>query len=91
MDKRSFWTIIKGDVNVFGRNDYVRGVIMGIQYVVCGKGSVTTPLFVDEETGDAHFGIKCSEKLYGLFADIVEKKYPGLCEFDAKVEIGNFL
>lgn len=87
MDKRSFWTTIKGDVSTFGRNKYVRGVIMGIQYVVCGNGSVTTPLLGDNETGDVHFRVKCSEELYDSFAKIVEKKYPGLCEFDAKVEI----
>ena len=87
MDKRSFWTTIKGDANVFGRNDYVRGVIMGIQYVVCGKDSVTAPLLGDKATGDVHFRVKCSEKLYNLFAKIVEEKYPCLCEFDAKVEI----
>ena len=83
--ERIYWTKINGNYEGFGINsDYVRGRISGFLEVLCGKSIAPTSL--NPETGDAHMGVKCTEEKYQVFRKMIEKRYPGLCEFDVEFE-----
>lgn len=82
--ERIYWTKINGGDKIFGGNAYVRGRISGFLEVLCGKS--VTPTFLDPETGDAHASVKCTEEQYRVFRKMVEKRYPGLCEFNVEFE-----
>lgn len=85
MEKKIHWTRIKGEDKVFGRNDYVTGVIAGISSVVCGDA--VCPHLLDRETGDTIVNAVCTPSVYQIFVGLVSKKYPNLCEFDCEVNI----
>lgn len=87
--EKIFDTLIKKD-HKFGSNNYVIGRITGMQEAICrnyrdgynepdlelwhipGKGDVTTVI--------------CEPSKYESFSNLVEKWYPGLCEFDVNLE-----
>ena len=75
-------TLIKRN-HKFGENAYVRGRISGIKLVVCDGSDKFANCEIDE-------GIliksECTPEQYDEFMNIVEKHYPGLCEFDYKLK-----
>lgn len=85
MDKKMFWTRIKGDHKVWGNSEFVKGVIVGIQYIICGSNT-DTHMRSDEETGDVFLSVRCTTTLYQVFVGAVEKRYPKLCEFDVHMK-----
>ena len=85
MKGKTYFTLVKNDHAVFGNNAYVRGVVMGIMTTTC-DGDPVGPQWVEKETDDHYFEVATTDTKYQLFAERVEKKYPGLCEFDVKIE-----
>ena len=90
---KNYYTRIKNNDSVIGGgNKYVRGVIMGIMESVCrycthddfltwlSRGTVE--ILVEKQTGDHIYKICTTDELYDEFKNIVEKEYPGICEFD---------
>ena len=75
-------TLVKGNHPVYGNNEYVVGVIMGIMSVVTDHIGSTGPILVDAETGNHILRVRTTAELYGVFERFVERKYPGLCEFN---------
>lgn len=82
--KRIYWTKIRGVDKTFGCTDYVRGRINGFSEVLCGLH--VRPICVEPENGDRYICVKCTEEQYQAFQNLVEKRYPGLCEFDVEYE-----
>lgn len=83
--KKTYWTKINGNDETFGMNaDYVRGRISGFLEVLCGKN--TRPNYFDPDTGITHMAVSCTEEQYRVFRELVEKRYPNLCEFDVNFE-----
>lgn len=81
MEKKTFKTLIKGD-HKHSNNDYIKGRISGIQFVMCG-GEETYP-HIRNNDGAHILTHACTEKEYKAFADRIEWLYPGLCIFDWK-------
>ena len=90
---KDYYTRIKNDDPVIGGgNKYVQGVVMGIMTSVCEEcvddeclkwvARGTSKILVDKRTGDHIYCIRTSQERYDMFAIIVEKVYPGICEFD---------
>lgn len=88
-----YYTRIKNNDDVVGGgNKYVRGVIMGIMMSVCeyctgdefltwlARG--TNLILVDKRSGDNIYCICTTQERYDMFTSIVEKQYPGICDFD---------
>lgn len=87
MAEKRYYTRVKNDHPVYGNNSYVCGVVMGIMSTTVGDGPDfrrVGPMDVSEKTGDHIMNVKTTEELYQLFAERVEKRYPGLCEFDCE-------
>ena len=85
MEGKRYFTNIKNNHPVFGGNAYVRGVVMGIMVTTC-DGDWVGPQWVDKKTEDHAFEVATTPEKYQLFAERVEKKYPGLCEFDYDID-----
>ena len=79
MEKKRFRTLVKWE----GRNDYIKGRISGMMFVICDG--------VDEDS--KHYGMqrtelgsilttKCTDEQYQEFIKFVEASYPGLCIFN---------
>ena len=88
-----YYTRILNNDSVFsGRTDYILGVIMGVMTSVCVEGAdddfltklsrKSVLILTDNRTGDRIYRIRTTRELYNKFADIIEKEYPGVCEFD---------
>lgn len=90
---KDYYTRIKNnDPCIGGGNKYVQGVVMGIMTSVCidcvddnfltyiSKG--TTRILKDKRSGDVIYRIRTTQERYDIFAGIVEKQYPELCDFD---------
>lgn len=85
-----FRTLIKKD-HKFSDNDYVKGRITGIEYIVCFNGDIERA----QDLGFAHVHFEdgillktiCTKRQYEKFSKLVETMYPGLCEFDYKGEV----
>ena len=83
---KDYYTRIKTD------NDYVLGVIMGFMESVCVEcvdddfltklSHRTVRILKDKQTGHHIYKILTTDRLYAKFASIVERWYPGHCEFD---------
>ena len=82
MDKKEFKTLVKKNHEKFGGNEYVRGKISGISYILCGKE--TYPHLEDAETGDVIITHECYQEQYDIFKITIEDLYPDLCIFDYK-------
>lgn len=80
--KRIYWTKIDGNNKIFGGREYICGRINGFMEVLCGRNS--SPRLVDPENNVEHISVKCTEEEYQAFQKLVEKRYPGLCEFDVE-------
>ena len=78
MDKKLFKTLIRKD-HKLGNNDYVKGKISGIQTILC-------PREFEHGNGRNEDGFilvaECEPIHYDAFKNVVEKIYPGLCEFN---------
>lgn len=85
MKGQRYFTLIKNDHPVFGGNAYVRGVIMGIMATTC-DGDWIGPVAVEAETDNHFFKVATTPAKYQLFANRVEERYPGLCEFNVNVK-----
>lgn len=84
MEIREFNTFVKKGVKpCFDDNDYVLGRISGMMDAICNPEN--EPAFatyhIPEGTG---LTVECTQEQYDKFTKMVEKNYPGLCEFDFK-------
>lgn len=83
MEKIIFKTLVKKDHTKFGGNKYVNGRISGIGYMISES---------DRKFGNGHIDEgfiyinKFTTDEYEKFKQIVEKLYPGLCEFNYQVK-----
>lgn len=84
MDKKcEVSTLIKRNHDKFGDNAYVMGRISGMQLVICECDDK----FPITEIEEGHIlTTKCTLKQYEDFMNLIEKHYPGLCEFDYKLK-----
>ena len=79
MERKIFKTLVKNDHAKFGGNKYVIGRISGIGYMISAldiehgnTGNNEGFIYINEFTTDE----------YENFKQIIEKLYPGLCEFN---------
>lgn len=85
---RTFRTFVGNKVtykngNTRDVNDYIRGRISGISYVICERpNGVTYPVMRSTKTNMEIFRVKCTPEQYGQFKKMIEEFYPGLCKFD---------
>lgn len=90
---KDYYTRIKNnDPCIGGGNKYVQGVVMGIMTSICvdcidddflkyiSKG--TPRILKDKQSGDIIYCIRTTQERYDMFAGIVKKQYPELCDFD---------
>lgn len=80
MEKKLFRTLIKNNT-VLGEKSYVQGKISGYQDIICDRDEETTFANIGSEKGTI-LTTKCTELQYDAFKKMVEKHYPGVCEFD---------
>ena len=85
MEGKKYYTLIKNNHPVFGNNTFVRGVIMGIMCTTCGEDPIG-PQLVEKGTDNHIYQVTTTLTKYQLFVGRVEKKYPGLCEFNADMD-----
>lgn len=78
MEKTKYRTLVKYDHEKYGRNSYVKGLIAGYLDILCG---IKSPWKEISDIG-VMIETKCPDKAYEVFRTKVEKRYPGLCEFD---------
>ena len=82
MERKKVLTLVKRN-HKFGGNDFVRGRISGIAYCMQGYKDV----YPNEECDEGMIYItKMTPIEYDDFINIIEKLYPGLCEFDYKMK-----
>lgn len=78
MGKQLFKTLIKAD-HKLGDNEYVRGRLSGIALAMCDAKQV----YAHEGYDKGYvYKFRCTKRRYNKFAKFVEKRYPGLCEFN---------
>ena len=83
--ERKFKTLIK-ETHKHGMNEYVHGRISGYKEVMCDgvRNGFDEPGFAFKHVpgiGSVHTTV-CEPEQYEKFKDLVEKHYPGLCEFN---------
>lgn len=87
--EKIFKTLIKENHKLSG-NPYVSGKISGIQNCICEYEVISNdkPLFGSRYIEGLGTILVCrtTEGCYSNFIRIIEKMYPGLCEFDFKDE-----
>lgn len=81
MRKTRFITRIKGNHRL-GKKEYVQGVIVGIQTVLCREEHMEAPWY--NMAGDTFIPVTCYAWRYKRLMCAVEDRYPGLCEFNYK-------
>lgn len=79
MENKMFCTIAKR--NYINNEVYVFGVIQGLQVAICNIDGPTLGYDCDLFPDVMIFRTNTTEKRYKKFRSIVEKKYPGLCQF----------
>ena len=79
MENKLFCTIAKR--NYINNEMYVFGVIQGLQVTICDIDSPTLGYDCVLLSEIIIFRTNTTEKRYKKFRSIVEKKYPGLCQF----------
>ncbi len=87
--ERKIYTLVKED-HKFGKNSYVRGKIHSYKELICDgeRDGISKPAFawkVVSGVGEV-IATVCTQEQYDRFSQMVEKHYPGLCEFDYKKE-----
>lgn len=86
MEEKTFVVTIKG-YNKLSKNDYVRGVVRGIGYAMCGgKPEGDRANMYNKITGDYSMFFDCTEDEFKSFVRVVSQLYPYLCEFGYKDE-----
>lgn len=83
--EKVFDTLVKKD-HKFGGNNYVTGRIFGMMEGICrgyrdGFNEPDLALWHVPGVGDVMTTV-CEPEKYESFKTLVEKHYPGLCEFD---------
>lgn len=81
---RKFYTFIKKE-HKLGDRLYVHGRIHGFMTLICEEDQ-GVPSGVGVFGSGTIFVTKTTEEKYAKFKEVVEKHYPGLCEFDVEVE-----
>lgn len=85
MDTRVYRTLVQED-HKFGKNNYVKGRIGGYKELICDgeNDGLRKPSYAwDYIPGVGEFvDTVCSKEQYDRFRALVERHYPGLCEFD---------
>lgn len=79
MEKKKFKTLVKAD-HKLGGNTYIEGRISGMAYVICEVYN-SIPHGIKHCDKGMLFQVVCTDEQYANFKDMVEKDYPGLCEF----------
>jgi hypothetical protein len=82
--ERKFKTLIKSNEKL-GNNKFVKGKIVGYLDVICQRDWDKNRWPIDNEDEGAILTTKCEPKLYEEFEEFTERRYPGLCVFDAKM------
>ena len=76
-------TLIKKD-HEFGNNNYVKGKISGIGYILSGYSKEIYPT---KKINDGYLLYNyCTDKEYSKFIKVISKLYPNLCEFNYKID-----
>ena len=88
MKGKTYYTLVKYNHPVFGGNNYVRGVIMGMMTTIC-YGDQIGPVRVSALSSNHYLEITTTEARYRLFKERVEERYPGLCEFNVDMKKEN--
>lgn len=81
---RKFYTLIKKE-HKLGDRLYVQGRIHGFMTLICEEDETIPSGIGVNEVGTIFVTVTDEEK-YAKFKEIVERHYPGLCEFDVEVE-----
>ena len=83
MEKRKFRTLIKGDHKVYS-NEYVVGRINGFMIAMCMDDPMGRSYGINRnrKTGDRIMTVETTEARYVRFMEVVNSRYPDLCEFD---------
>lgn len=83
MEKKTYRTLIKAAHPVYGGNEFIIGVIVGILSVTTGDSRLGL-IEVDMETGNHIIPVYATFTDYMVAVGLIEKRYPGLCAFDLK-------
>ena len=79
METNLFKTLVKFKREL-GVNQYILGRISGINYMLCGDDKIQ---FANTCVNDEYILISiCTAEQYAIFANVIEKQYPGLCVFN---------
>lgn len=81
---RKFYTFIKKEHKLGGML-YVQGRIHGFMTLICEEDQGIPSGIGVSESGTI-FVTETTEEKYAKFKKVVEKHYPGLCEFDVEVK-----
>ena len=86
MEKKGYWTRIRKDVakDMCANINQLMWGIQTIQREIGASGCY--PITRNEESGDMLLWAHCTEGKYTSLRFILKGKFPGLCEFDVKVE-----
>lgn len=85
MEARTFVTHVKKGARPWRDDncDFVVGRVSGMKTAICDFDN--KPDYADYYGPDGVLLItKCTQEQYDKFTEIVEKNYPGLCDFDYK-------
>lgn len=83
-----FKTLVKNTKDVrdaWRNNEYIKGRIAGISLAICGEKVRPYKRIKDGQVQ----GVVCEPEKYVEFKKLVDKHYPGLCEFNYKEEKEN--
>lgn len=86
--EKKFYTLVKKD-HKFGSNERIHGHIDAYKELICdgNKNGIDEPgfAFADIPNVGAVYVTCCEPEQYDTFKKLVEKHFPGLCEFDYEV------
>lgn len=83
MELKVFDTLVKEGHKLY--NDYVRGRITGIAYMICDeRKDACRPCMIIDGIGYV-FTLRCTQEQYDRLTKVIEDMYPDLCEFNWKV------
>ena len=86
--KKFYTTIIKKD-NALSGNPYVYGRIIGISEVIF-EHEFCSYWHKDMNDGASYFTVFGKESDYEKFQEMIERIYPGLCDFDVKAKENDY-
>lgn len=80
MEHKTFLTVAKR--NEINNEMHVFGVIQGLQVAICDIDSPTLGYDCDLFPDSMIYRTNTTKERYKKFREVVEKIYPGLCQFD---------